>query len=56
MEKLKYPKTYQGFLTKDLLRTWEEIKSPKGTQAPPEQISVLQEFLKKYRLAVFKKR
>jgi hypothetical protein len=32
MQTKKLPETFMGYSTKDLLKTWEEIQRPAGTQ------------------------
>jgi hypothetical protein len=53
MQNKKLPETYMGYLTKDLLETWEEIQRPEGTQAPKEKILAMRKILREYRLGLF---
>ncbi|OEU53592.1 MAG: hypothetical protein BA871_11610 [Desulfuromonadales bacterium C00003096] len=53
MQKKKLSATHKGFLTKDLFKTWEEIKTPAGTKTPKNQILVTRQLLREYRLGVF---
>ncbi len=53
MQNKELPQTFKGYSTKDLLRTWEEIKSPKGTKAPQEKILAMNQLLREYRLGLF---
>ncbi|MCK5243789.1 MAG: hypothetical protein KAJ90_00855 [Desulfobacterales bacterium] len=55
MQNKDFPKTYKGFSTKDILRTWEEIKTPQGTKTPKDLILAMSEFLREYRLGLFQK-
>lgn len=47
------PVTYKGYLTEELLKTWEEIRSPEGTRAPREVIAAMNELLREYDLGLF---
>ncbi len=51
--KKSLPETYKGYSTKDLLKTWEEIKSPKGTNSPKDQIRAMSQLLREYKLGLF---
>ncbi len=55
MQNKNFPKTYNGFYTDDILRTWEEIKTPQGTKAPKDLILAMRQFLIEYRLGLFQK-
>lgn len=52
-KKIKIPETYMGYPTKDLLQTWEEIKSSKGTKSPEDQILAMNRFLREYKFGLF---
>ena len=53
--KKDYPKSYKGYTVEEILKTWEEIKSPKGTKANEDLIRVTSQFLRDFRLGIFKK-
>ena len=53
MESNNLPKIYKGYLTKDLLKVWEEIKAPGGTKAPKEMITAMDSMLRECRLGKF---
>ena len=53
MQKSNLPKTYKGFLTEELLKVWEEIKTPEGTKASKEKILAMGELVREYRLGLF---
>lgn len=55
MQNKNFPKIYNGFYTDDILRTWEEIKTPQGTKAPKDLILSMRQFLREYRLGLFQK-
>ncbi|MFV9690174.1 MAG: hypothetical protein ACNY01_04315 [Desulfobacteria bacterium] len=53
MQNKNFLKTYNGFSTDDILRTWEEIKTPQGTKASRDLILAMRHFLREYRLGLF---
>jgi hypothetical protein len=53
MKNKKLPETFKGYSTKDLLKTWDEIRTFQGTSAPMEMIEAMREFLKASKLGLF---
>jgi hypothetical protein len=53
MKNKKSLETFKGYSTKDLLKTWDEIRTPQGTNAPMEMIEAMREFLKASKLGLF---
>ena len=53
MESNNLPEIYKGYMTKDLLKVWEEIKTSGGTKAPEEMITAMDSMLREYRLGKF---
>lgn len=37
MQKQNLPEKYKGYMTEDLLKVWEEIKTTEGTKAPEKK-------------------
>lgn len=46
------PKEYKGYSTVRLLRIWEELQSPQGTGASKDEMRVMSEFLREYKLGI----
>lgn len=52
MQEKKLPKTYKGYSTKELLKTWSQLKSggiPEDT--PKEQILAMSQLLQEYKIS-----
>jgi len=47
------PETYKGYPTKELIKTWEEIRSPQGTTSDRDQIRAMGQLLREYKLGLF---
>ncbi len=48
------PETFNGYSTKELLKTWEELNSKEGTKSSQDQIIAMGQLLKDYKLGVHK--
>ena len=53
MQKKDFPQNFKGYSTEEILKTWEEIKTPEGTKASESLIRAMRQFLRKFRLGVF---
>ncbi len=53
MQEKNLPETFKGYSTKELLKTWKEIRSPKGTNSSTDQISAMRKLLREYKLGIF---